>query len=207
MKLFYSPTSPYVRKVSIVAQLTGLEDRIQRIPSAPHPIDRDRTILPSNPLGKAPTLVLDDGTALFDSRVIIEYLDANSMRDRVLPASGPERWRVLTRQALGDGILDAALLIRYENSIRTPEHRLEGWITGQFAKIDGGLAQFEADPPTKTLDAGTIALGAALGFLDFRLPDHAWRGAHPQLTAWYDWFDSLPIAASTRPAVPQIAAQ
>ena len=109
MKLYHSQTSPYVRKCMFIAHHLGLADRIEKLPSAAHPVNRDQSIIPSNPLGKVPTMITDDGTVLFDSRVICEYLD-HLGKGSFFPAAGAERWRVLTEQALADGILDAALL-------------------------------------------------------------------------------------------------
>lgn len=204
MKLFYSPTSPFVRKVSVTAEVTGLASRIERVSSAPHPIDRDRSIIAANPLGKAPTLVTDDGQVLFDSRVIVEYLDANSVADRVIPAAGAERWRVLALQALGDGILDAALLLRYEGLVRTPAQQSVTWKAGQLDKIADALDAIEhrAAVLGDELNIGNITVGAALGFLDFRLPDLDWRASRPASAVWFERFDAIPAVAATRPAAP-----
>lgn len=204
MKLFYSPTSPFVRKVSIAAEVTGLASRIQRVPSTPHPIDRDRSIVAANPLGKAPTLVTEDGQVLFDSRVIVEYLDAHSIADRVIPTDGAERWRVLTLQALGDGILDAALLIRYEGLVRTPEQQSPAWRQAQLEKIADALDLVEQRAASlgSALHIGNIAIGAALGFLDFRNPELDWRASRPNSAEWYRHFDAIPAVAATRPAAP-----
>lgn len=207
MKLFYAPTSPYVRKVTITAEVTGLAERIERIPAAPHPIDRDPGITAVNPLGKAPTLVTEDGAVLYDSRVIVEYLDAHSVGGRVVPASGAARWRVLTRQALGDGILDAGLLLRYEGLLRPPEQQSPAWRHGQTEKILAALevADRQALADDLALDIGNIAIGAALGFLDFRLPELDWRTARPALTDWFAAFDAQPVVAAARPALPVTA--
>ena len=118
MKLFFSPTSPYVRKCLIAAHELGLVDRIQLLPSSAHPVQRDARIIASNPLGKVPTLITDQGQALYDSRVICEYLDQLAGGGKLFPAAGPARWSALTLQALGDGILDGALLARYEDAAR-----------------------------------------------------------------------------------------
>lgn len=204
MKLYYSPTSPYVRKVSITATVTGLADSIERIAANPHPVNRDQGLVQINPLGKAPTLVTDDGLVLFDSRVIVEYLDAQSRAARVIPAVGAARWRALAQQALGDGLLDAALLIRYEGVVRPPEHQSQAWRDGQFAKLRDGLATLEpqAGALGQNIDVGTIAIGAALGFFDFRLTDFDWRTDHPALADWFAAFDSQPAIAATRPVAP-----
>ncbi|MFM2121390.1 MAG: hypothetical protein RL722_2858, partial [Pseudomonadota bacterium] len=118
MKLYFSPTSPYVRKCLVVARELGVDGQIQLIGSNAHPVKRDQSIVAANPLGKVPVLVTDEGRALYDSRVICEYLDARYGAGRILPASGEARWNVLTLQALADGMLDAALLVRYEQIAR-----------------------------------------------------------------------------------------
>ena len=121
IELFYAPTSPYVRKVMACAIELGIADRIVRLPSAAHPLKRDERISTFNPLAKVPAAKLANGTLLFDSRVICEYLD--DLGHGSLFPRGPQRWQVLTEQALGDGLLDAALLTRYENTCRSDEHR------------------------------------------------------------------------------------
>lgn len=187
MKLFYAPTSPYARKVLITAIETGQADLIQKIASAPHPIDRDASVVAENPLGKVPTLVTDDGLTLFDSRVIAEYLDARSTRRSVFPADGPARWKALAQQALGDGLLDAALLVRYEITARPAELRWPLWQERQFDKIHSVLQAIEAQAATlgQELTIGTITFACALGYLDLRYPEFDWRTAQPQTAAWF----------------------
>ncbi|MCR6671297.1 glutathione S-transferase family protein [Devosia ginsengisoli] len=203
MKLLYSPTSPYVRKVTIVAMVTDLADAIERVTVAPHPLVPDRTLTTINPLGKAPTLICDDGTILYDSRVIIEYLDARTRAAKVIPP-GDLRWKALARQALGDGILDAALLLRYEGLVREPALQSHPWRRGQEAKIDAALevATHQLAITNLEFDVGNIAIGAALGFLDFRLPELEWRLRHPALANWFAAYDAQPIALATRPVSP-----
>ncbi|MBM3557331.1 MAG: glutathione S-transferase, partial [Alphaproteobacteria bacterium] len=123
MKLFHSPTSPYVRKVDVLARETGLSAKIEIVPATVSPVKRDEAVSARNPLGKVPTLLLGDGTALYDSRVICEYLDSLHDGKKYFPPSGPERWKTLTLLSLADGILDAALLARYEEFLRPPEAR------------------------------------------------------------------------------------
>jgi glutathione S-transferase len=124
MKIYYSPASPFVRKVMICAAELGLE--IERLPSAVGPVARDQTVVADNPLGQVPTFLADDGTALYDSRVICEYLDAHA-GGRLFPAAGPARWRALVEQSLGDGVLGAALLARYETVLRPPNGQGALW--------------------------------------------------------------------------------
>ena len=136
MKLHYSKTSPYVRKVMIVARESGLLDRLELSPQTVLPTEPNAAIAADNPLMKVPTLILDDGTALYDSRVIAEFLDSTA--GGTLFPMGPQRWAALRRQALADGILDASILIRYERTLRPPEKLFEAWVDGQLRKIRGG---------------------------------------------------------------------
>lgn len=193
MKIFYSPTSPYVRKCLVVARELGLSHRIELLPSKASPVDRDPSIIPSNPLGKIPTFITDDGVVLFDSRVICEFLNALG-GGTLFPANGAERWRVLTEQSLGDGILDAAILARYEVALRPEPARLQAWLQGQLDKIDSGLREFEAhaDRLKNRVDIGTITLACALGYLDLRFNNISWRSKCPQLKEWFATFGGRP---------------
>ena len=200
MKLFHSPASPYVRKCMVVAHETGLAARIELLPSAAHPVNRDRSIVERNPLGKVPTLITDDGDALYDSRVICEYLDARAGA-RLFPAAGPARWRALTDQALGDGILDAALLVRYETGMRPEPLRWADWTAGQLDKMHTGLARIEAQAEglAGRVDIGTITLGCVLGYFDLRFAHLDWRQAHPRAAAWFEGFNARPAMQATVP--------
>ncbi len=199
MKLFYSPASPYVRKVLIVAALCGLRDQIELLPYAGTPVSRDQDAASHNPLGKVPTLVTEDGQALYDSRVICEYLDAQA--GGKLFGAGSVRWPVLVRQALGDGMLDAALLARYEGTLRPVEARWDAWTDGMMAKVAAGLDRLEATASElgDTPDIGSIAVGCALGYLDFRYAELDWRPTHPALAAWFARFNETPAMVATRP--------
>ncbi len=187
MKILFSPFSPYVRKCLVAARELGLDDRIELLPSQAHPIDRDRTIIKDNPLGKVPTFFTDDGMVLYDSRVICEYLD--DMADGPLfPVAGRPRWQALTLQSLGDGILDAALLARYEEAIRPEPLRWPEWKAGQLDKIETSLAALDADVArlAKAVpDIGTISVACALWYLDLRFADIGWRERHAALAGWY----------------------
>lgn len=199
MKLFYSPASPYARKVLILAHETGLIDRIVVTTAAASPTGSAAEVAAHNPLGKIPALVLEDGTALYDSRVICEYLDGRSTGPRLFP-EGAARWDALTRQALADGLLDAALLTRYERVLRPEAQRWDAWEAGQVGKIRAALDRFEslaADLPA--LDIGTVALACALGYLDLRFPDLAWRDNRPALAAWFAVVEGRPSMAATVP--------
>ncbi len=189
-KLFVSSTSPFARKVLFVADVLSLSDQIERIDAAPHPIDRDVNVVPHNPLGKVPTLLTAEGGALFDSRVITEYLDSQSQGTKVYPAAGERRWRALALQALGDGLLDAALLARYEQTARPEDRRWTLWYERQFDKIVSALDAVERQPagPTQEAEIGEITFACALGYLDLRFPDFHWRSARPRLAAWFETF-------------------
>lgn len=204
MKLYHSSSSPFVRKVVACAHELGLILRIELIPSAAHPVNRDAGVVAANPLGKVPAFVTDDGTVLYDSRVICEYLDHEG-KGALFPASGAARWRALRDQALGDGLLDAAVLARYEAAVRPEAYRWQPWSDGQLAKVRSCLAVIEADADGygERVDIGTITLGCALGYLDFRFADLAWRDAHPRTARWFARFSERPsMRASAPPAVP-----
>jgi glutathione S-transferase len=199
MKLFYSPASPYARKVLVLAHETGLIDRIAVTAATASPTGSAAEVAAHNPLGKIPALVLEDGTALYDSRVICEYLDGLSDGPHLFPA-GAARWDALTRQALADGLLDAALLTRYERVLRPEERRWDAWDAGQIGKITAALDRFEAlaaDLPA--LDIGTVAMACALGYLDLRFSDLAWRDGRPALAAWFAVVERAPAMAATVP--------
>jgi len=199
MKLLYSPASPYARKVLVLAHETGLIDRIAVTAATASPTGSAAEVAAHNPLGKIPALVLEDGTALYDSRVICEYLDGLSDGPHLFPA-GAARWDALTRQALADGLLDAALLTRYERVLRPEERRWDAWDAGQIGKITAALDRFEAlaaDLPA--LDIGTVAMACALGYLDLRFSDLAWRDGRPALAAWFAVVEREPAMAATVP--------
>ncbi|HWK46201.1 MAG TPA: glutathione S-transferase [Stellaceae bacterium] len=201
MKLLYSPTSPYVRKCMVVAHETGLVSRIETVPVAVLPVKPNDEVASHNPLIKVPTLVLDDGTNLFDSPVIAEYLDSLHGGRKLFPAAGPARWAALRRQAAADGGLDAGLLSRYELTLRPAEFRWSDWVDGQLLKIRNTLAAFEAEAKSLAAEPtiGEISIGCLLGYVDFRFADMAWRSHHPALAAWYAGFGERPSMVATRP--------
>ena len=201
MKLFYSATSPYVRKVMVVAYETGQADGIEKHGAAANPVKRDASVVAKNPTGKVPTMVLDDGSALFDSRVICQYLDAQHGGDRLYAEEGPERWRILRLEAIADGLLDAALLARYEIALRPEDKRWPDWLNGQMDKVNSSLDAMQNEVSgRKGVDAGLIAAGCALGYLDFRYGDLGWRNKRPALAAWYEAFSQRPSMQATVPA-------
>lgn len=200
MKLFHSHSSPFVRKVMVCAHELGLADRLDLLSAAVHPLNRDRNVLAAHPLAQAPTLIDESGEGIADSRVICEMLDAQAGH-RLFPMEGPARWRALNEQSAADGVLDAALLIRYELTARPENERSQAWIDGQQAKITSTLDWFEPRIPllADRLDIGTITLACALGYLDLRFSDLGWRAGRPQLAAWYDAFAQRPSMQATRP--------
>nr|WP_313657229.1 glutathione S-transferase [Achromobacter ruhlandii] len=202
LKLLYAPTSPYVRKVMACAHLAGLAGRIQWLESAAHPVRRDDRIVAHNPLAKVPTLILEDGTALYDSRVICEYLADLGASADLFPAAGARRWQALTRQALGDGLLDAALLARYEHTARPAEFQWPAWREAQLAKVSACLDAIEQCASmlaTRAPTIGEVTLGCALGYLDFRFPELDWRARHTAAARWQEAFSALPAMQATLP--------
>lgn len=212
MQLFYSATSPFVRKVLVLAHEAGLAARLQLLPVHSTPVQRHEELARRNPLGKIPALLLREGaqeTILFDSRVIAEYLDGQHRGKPFFPASGKARFRALTLQALGDGILDAAVLARYEVALRPAERQWPDWQQGQMTKIFAALQELERvwldDLRSEPLHIGQIACACALGYLDFRFAATPWRAQQPrlaqlvQLAAWFDAFAQRDSMLRTAP--------
>jgi glutathione S-transferase len=199
MKLYHSAASPFVRKCLVAAHELGLRDRIETVAATAHPVTRDPALIAVNPLGQVPTLVLDDGSTLYDSRVICDYL--NTLAGGAIIPGGDGRWSVLREEALADGVTDAALLTRYETTARPEALRWAEWIAGQLDKVACGLASLEARAADfgDRVDLGTIAWGCALGYLDFRFASLAWRDRHPNAAAWFAWFGGRESMATTRP--------
>jgi len=200
LQLHYNVASPFVRKVMAVAIETGLSDRIEPVKRLPSPVAPVRELVADNPLGKIPCLVTDDGSALYDSRVICEYLDSLHHGPKMFPPAGAARWTALRRQALGDGIMDAAVLTRYETFLRPEDVRWEAWIDNQKQKFRRGLDALEFEGPSLgVVDIGTIAIACALGYLDFRFAGEDWRAGRPRLGAWFEQFAQRPSIATTGP--------
>lgn len=191
-----SPTSPFGRKVKIAIAELGLEERIEVVPADTN--DPAESLRRQNPLGKVPTLVFEDGSTLFDSRVIVEYLDHLAGGGRLF-SSGEGRFAQLRLQALADGICDAGLLQVYEVRLRSPEMRSQSWTENQAGKVARALAALEAAPPVYDRPRiGEIALACALGYLDLRF-EGAWRADHPALVAWLSGFAAkVPAFEATR---------
>jgi glutathione S-transferase len=197
VKLYYSPTSPYVRKVMACAIARGIDARIERLPTNPHLSPPE--LVADNPLSKVPCLVTDDGLALFDSPVICEFLDSIGEALPLFPDHGAARWRALKQQAVADGILDAAVGRRGEMA-KPQEVARDAWMARQKDIVARAVALLELDPPHKHVDIGSIAVACALGYLDFRYADEPWREGHPRLTAWYGSFSQERAIAATAPA-------
>ncbi len=196
MKLRYSPSSPFVRKVWVSILEAGLADKVERIEV--DPLNREDVRNSPNPLGKIPCLITDDGLVLFDSPVIVEYLDGQHDGTRLVPVSGPERWHALRRQALGDGMLDNIVAIFIE-SMRKPERQSKGWMAHNKASVDRAVAALEgeADDLGQGVDIGVIAVGVALAFFEMHFPDEDWRTSHPGLAAWFGVFNARPSMTET----------
>ncbi|PWE33439.1 glutathione S-transferase [Maritimibacter sp. 55A14] len=200
MQLFDNPASPFCRKVDVLLHETGQSADVERIPAVGAPTDPSRMPVAHNPLGKIPALVRDDGGTLYDSRVICRYLDDRAGAG-LYPAP-PRLWEVLTLEATADGIMDAAVLMVYEARCRPEAMRVAAWVEGQWAKVARALDALEARWPghlAGPLDMGQIALGCALGYLDFRHGGRDWRQAHDALAAWEADFAARDSMVATRP--------
>jgi glutathione S-transferase len=196
VKLYHSPSSPYVRKVRICAIARGLDGQIELLPCNPNQSPAD--LLADNPLSKVPTLVTDDGVALFDSPVICEYLDSLGEALPMFPEHGAARWRALKQQAMGDGVLDACVPRRTEMQRPQDEGRVAS-VARMHAAVERTLDALEAEPPHKAVDIGSISVACALGYLDFRFPREPWRPSRPKLAAWFEAFSEDPAVAATVP--------
>jgi glutathione S-transferase len=201
MKLIGSLASPYVRKVRIVLAEKKLDYGFE-LDNVWAP---DTTISQHNPLGKVPCLIMDDGSVMIDSRVIAEYLDMLTPVCKLLPPNGRERADIKWWEALADGVLDAAVLVRLERTQRAPEQQSADWIARQLSKVELGLAalaQRLGESPYCTGNSYTladVAVGCALGWLSFRFPEIDWRGAHPNLAKLFDKLSERPTFKDTVP--------
>jgi glutathione S-transferase len=201
LRLIASPTSPYARKVRVVMSEKRIECKLEMTDVwAP-----ESTISDSNPLGKVPCLIMDDGGAVFDSRVIVEYLDTLTPVGHLIPTSGRQRVEVRTWEALADGIIDALVLVRLENVQRPAHMRSQPWIDRHLAKAINGLEAASTALADKNwcnnerLTLADIALGVTLAYLDFRFPEIAWRTLHPNLARHYEKLVVRPSFIETAP--------
>jgi glutathione S-transferase len=202
MILHWSPRSPYVRKVMIAVHEMGLTDRIQTVRTIVGGTTPHAELMKINPLGKIPTLELGDGTVIYDSPVIIEYLDTLHTGPKLYPSEWPERLTALRRHALGQGMLDSALPLLSEG-FRPPERQSAPHKALWRAKLHASVDVLEHDAEglfSSSFTVGHLAIGVALAYLDFRFADLAWRDGHPKLAAWHSTFNARP-AVQANPAV------
>jgi len=197
MKLYTSPTTPFGRKIAMLIAEKGLGAQIETVLVAGTALDVGTMPIAHNPLGKIPVLVLNDGTALHDSRVISRFLDDHF--DLNIYPKGADLWPALAREAAIDGIIEAAVLMAYEVRLRPEEMRFAPWVEGQWAKIARALDMFEADWPMQCCEMEQIALATALGYLDFRQSARNWRENRPKLTAWLNEYATRPAYLATVP--------
>ncbi|MBB6288982.1 glutathione S-transferase [Pseudomonas sp. SJZ103] len=204
MTLFHNPASPFVRKVRVLLAETGQQDRVALHGCMPTPVNPDAQLVQDNPVGKIPALRLADGTVLHDSRVILDYFDHQHVGNPLIPRDGSARWRRLTLASMADGIMDAAVLVRYETALRPAEKHWAPWLDEQRNKIRRALAELEQDAIaelTSHFDIASISVACALGYLDFRHPDMQWRSDNPKLAAWYAEVSQRPSMLETQPPV------
>lgn len=199
MQLFTNPNSPFARKVSVSALELGLAGRIESLEVSLTPVSPHAGVRERNPLGKIPALITDDGETLYDSPVICEYLDALAGGGRLFPASGPARWKALRRQALADGIADAAVLVRYETAARPVPLQWREWLDAQWLKIRTALDALERDTLDGAFDIGSISIACAIGYLDLRFAQEPWRQSRPRLSSWLGALAERESLAATRP--------
>jgi glutathione S-transferase len=186
MKLTFSAGSPFARKVRIAAIELGLIDRIEFVPTTVAPATANDEYSKITPLKKLPVLILDDGSVILDSYVIVEYLDELAGGGKLIPASGPDRWKVKSDHSMLQGMLDSMLLCRYENMVRPKELRWQGWADDHWNRAWRGMARFndKAEVLARPLDIVQISLACVLGYADFRYADCGWREAYPHLAAF-----------------------
>lgn len=202
MRLWQNPASPFARKVRIVVREANLSARVEEIATLVSPVNPNADLAACNPLVKIPALQLDDGAVLYDSTVICEYLDTLNTGARLIP-TGDARWAALRLQALCNGILEAAVLCRYEMAVRPEEYRWKGWIDGQFIKIRNGLDALEREVPHwgASFQIGQITAACVTGYLDFRFASEPWRDTRPQLAAWHQ---RVAVRASITATMPSV---
>jgi glutathione S-transferase len=199
MKLHWSPRSPYVRKVMIAAHEMGLADKLECVRTVVGPKTPVEAYFAEHPLNKIPALVLDDGFIVFDSRVICEYLDTLHDGPKLFPAAGRERLMALRNLAFGDGLVDVAMMRLIERG-KPEAQRSPEIIASNERKTVESIKRLEADVAMLTdrpYDIGHVAIGTALGYLDFRFPDDNWRDGHPKLAAWHQTFLDRPAVIAS----------
>lgn len=196
MKLIGGLGSPYVRKVRVALAELGMTEQVELVPSGGTPGTLNQETSGANPVGKIPALVMENGEPLFDSRMILRYLNGKA-GGSLFPA---DDWAMIRRESTAEGMLDAALLLRFETFARPAELRWQGWIDGQSQKVNQCLAALNKDvAELGRVDAASITAGCALGYLDFRFPDWGWREGHDGLAKWYEEFRKRPSMETTKP--------
>lgn len=201
LTLYFNPASPFARKVLVLLHETGQVERVALKLTQLTPVAPDQALIGDNPLGKLPALVLAQGEVLYDSRVICEYLDGQHAGKSLLPGD-TSRWRRLTLAALADGMLDAAVLIRYEQALRPAQKQWAPWLDNQGLKIERALQHLEhagMAELTASFDIASIGVACTLGYLDFRQPQLGWRERYPQLAAWYAEVSQRPSMIASQP--------
>ncbi|MEL6914785.1 MAG: glutathione S-transferase [Pseudomonadota bacterium] len=200
MRLTQSPASPFVRMAVVTAHEAGVIDQVELVPVTTSPVDTAPEVAAANPLGKIPVLSRDEGGALYDSRVICRYL-ARLGGAALYPEA--REWEVLTLEATGHGIAEAAVLMVYERRVRPEAEQSPGWIEAQWGKATRALDALEARWMSHLqgpIDMGQIAVGCALGYIDFRHPEREWRAGRPALAAWDARFAARPAMGATAPS-------
>ncbi|MFT4783689.1 MAG: glutathione S-transferase [Paracoccaceae bacterium] len=200
MQLFSANASPFARKVRVVLYETGQVADVELLSAEGSPMNSSRMPVAHNPLGKLPTLVRPDGPAIYDSRVICQFLNARAKAD-LYPQS--HIWETLTLEATGDGVMEAALLMVYEGRSRPENMQYAPWVEGQWGKVTSTLDAVNArwmSHLAGPVDAASIAMGCALGYLDFRLGVRDWRQGRDGLAAWYEGFSARESMQATVPS-------
>ncbi|QJI31449.1 glutathione S-transferase [Pseudomonas sp. ADAK18] len=204
MTLFHNPASPFVRKVLVLLHETGQQERVALQTVLVTPINPIEQLNDGNPLGKIPALRLADGSVIHDSRVIFDYFDYQHVGNPLIPRDGSARWRRLTLASTADGIMDAAVVVRYETALRPAEKHWEQWLEEQRNKIRRALGMLEQDAIAELashFDVAAISVACALGYLDYRHPDMEWRSSQPKLAAWYAEVSQRPSMLATQPPI------
>ena len=188
MKLTFSPASPFARKVRIAAIELDLIDKIELVPTTVAPGQANPEYSKIYPLKKLPAMILPDGNIIVDSYVIVEYLDELAGGGKLIPASGPTRWKVKSDHSMLQAMLDSMLLCRYEKMVRPQGLQWQAWSDDHWNRAWSGMAHFEKQPDTlsRPLDISQIALVCVLGYADFRFADCGWRKAYPKLDAFHE---------------------
>ncbi len=205
MKLFHSPTSPYVRKVMIALIETNQLEKVELVPVKVSPFSPGDQVPDNNPLGKIPCLIRNNGKPIYDSRVICRYIDTMHNSTKLYP-NDSALWDTLTLEATADGISEAAILMAYEKMLRPEDQQSDDWIEAQWGKIDRALDTVEnnwMNHLNAAPDMACYGVGASLGYLDLRHDDRGWRDNRAKLATWEAEFIKRPAMASTLPELPK----